>query len=286
VTPARGFTLVEVLLALALAVVLMGAVFTAIEIYRKLTTSGRDDVERSQVVRAIHRKFAVDIRSVVFTPPTEEEAAGEEGQAADDAAAEEAATQIEVIDPADAITGTARGVVGDVDSLVLHISKPPRGMAYTSTEGGGARSITGYNSDLLSITYLWASPDGPTALSKAVAAVTGKSGLARLQGDRLAMDTADLAGNVDELAKTAVILAEEVVGVSFEYLDGTQGGAPLTAWDTKAQGKLPRAIRVTLQLKPKTTGDPVAAAPNFTHSFLIAVPVADPKPAELEDLGF
>jgi prepilin-type N-terminal cleavage/methylation domain-containing protein len=283
---AGGFTLVEILLALALAAVLMGAVYTAIELYRQTSTSGREQIEREQVVRAIHGRIAVDIRSVVFTPPSQDQAAGgAEGQAADDAAAAESTTPVEVINPEDAITGTAGGIVGDMDSLVLHISKPPRGMAYTSTAGGGARSVTGCSSDLLSVTYLWASPNGPTSLSKAVAAATGKSGLARLQGDRLAMNTADLSGNVDELAKTAIVLAEEVVSVKFEYLDGTQGGTPLTAWDSKQQGKLPRAVRVTLELKPKNAGDGSTAVTNYTQSFLIAVPVADPKPADLDDLG-
>jgi hypothetical protein len=309
-----GFTLVEILLALALTIALMGAVYTAIELYRQLSTTGRQQIERAQIVRAIHRRFAVDIRSVVFTPPDDSQSAQGQGQAADSgsgatsgssssgstsgsstqagssgSSSSNTTTAVEVIDPSTAVTGTAKGVVGDADSLVLHISKPPVGMAYTSAQGGGALSVTGCNSDLMSVTYLYASPNGATALSKAVAAYTGKSGLARLQGDRLAMNTADLSGNVDELAKTAIILAEEVVGVQFEYLDGTAGGTPQVAWDSTVQKKLPRAIRITLELKPKATGDASAAGGNYTQTFTIAVPAADAKPPELDDelgLGF
>ena len=101
------------------------------------------------------------------------------------------------------------------------------------------------------------------------------------------MDTADQAGDVEQLARTAVILSEEVVGVKFEYLDGQLGAEPLTAWNSDDSKKLPRAIRVTLELRVKNsdgTTNPDAKA--IIHTFVIAVPIADAKPSELEEFGF
>jgi len=270
---ASGFTLVEVLLALALAVILMASIYTALDIYRQVSSSGREDVDRSQLARALQRKITVDVRSVIFTPPKQQDQGGEEMQAADEG--EEIVNEIEIIDPSDAIASTAKGVVGDAESLVLHISKPPRGLNYTTPDTAAGRSVTARNSDLVSVTYLLASPDGGP-LHQAAYAQAGKSGLARLEGDRLVMDTADAGGDVAELARTTHLLAEEVVSLQFRYFDGVEW---LNAWDSTQSEKLPRAIEVMIGLRSKLSAED--ATPQL-YRFVIAVPLADPAPPELE----
>jgi len=300
----EGFTLVEVLLALALSVVLMGAVYVGLSLYRQLSTTGREQVERSQIIRALQRKMTVDVRSVVFTPPSEtgEESAGTTAEEAGSESTEETTNEIEIIDPTDAITVAAKGIIGDSQSLVLHISRPPRDFNYSSLQDA-QRTSTGQSSDLLTVTYLLSSPDAG-GLQAAVANATGKSGLARLSGDRLTMDIADAAGNVDQLASTAVILAEEVRFVQFHYWDGLQW---YETWDSNQTGTLPRAIEVTLGLRnpaSSAASSESGASGNTTgtgggtpgnnddtqtlryYTFVIAVPAADHAPPEALELGF
>lgn len=274
-----GFTLAEVLVALALVLVLMGAIYTAVNMYRRLSTQGRDDVERTQVARAIQHKLAVDIRSVVFVKP-EEESSQEEAQAAEEEALaeEEPTAPAEITDPSETATQTFNGIEGDSKSLVLHISRPPRFGAYTSALTG-VRSVVGQGSDLISVTYLMSSPNGGSPLHQAVASRTGRTGLARIVGDRLAMDTADLAGAHDRIAEGATLLADEVVDVNFEYFDGMQWQ---TAWSTQQQGIMPRAIRVTLSMrigKPAPNLSPNQIPVKF-YTFVIPVTVSDPTPPE------
>src|ERR1700722_15242958 len=64
----RGaFTLLEILLALAVSVVLLVAIATAIDLYRRMTIAGQDQIGEARLVRAVLHKIEADIRSVV--PP-------------------------------------------------------------------------------------------------------------------------------------------------------------------------------------------------------------------------
>ncbi len=62
-----GFTLLEILLALAVSVVLLVAIATAIDLYRRMTIAGQDQIGEARLVRAVLHKIEADIRSVV--PP-------------------------------------------------------------------------------------------------------------------------------------------------------------------------------------------------------------------------
>jgi prepilin-type N-terminal cleavage/methylation domain-containing protein len=57
-----GFTLIEVLLAIGLSVLLLGAISGAIDTYWRLSTAGRDGVERAQLARAIFDRIRREIR--------------------------------------------------------------------------------------------------------------------------------------------------------------------------------------------------------------------------------
>ncbi|MEX2559656.1 MAG: prepilin-type N-terminal cleavage/methylation domain-containing protein [Pirellulales bacterium] len=79
-----GFTLLEVLLALALSVLVLGALAMAIQVTLRATNSGRADVARAQLARALLRQISDDLRSAVWHEPLEIDlssvsAAGQEG---------------------------------------------------------------------------------------------------------------------------------------------------------------------------------------------------------------
>ncbi|GAB4148295.1 MAG: hypothetical protein Tsb009_21990 [Planctomycetaceae bacterium] len=272
----RGFTLTEVLLALTLTVILLGAVYSALNLYRQLSTDGREEAARAQLTRAIHQKMAVDIRSVIFSPPESEE---EEDEMNDEESSEEETVVAEVNDPSEAVSSTSKGVVGNSEILTLHISMPPRGLNYSSNLDGS--SITSRTSDLISVSYFLAG-NSSSELTQRVAENTGKTGLTRLIGDRLALDQADTNGDVETLAESATILAEEINFLKFRYFDGD---AWLDEWDSTVYGTLPRAIEVTIGFRPSgkvtETNDGETV---HQKRFVISLPVADPTPPT--DLGF
>jgi prepilin-type N-terminal cleavage/methylation domain-containing protein len=79
-----GYTLVEILVALALSVVLLTCVYGSLRFYYQMTDAGRLQVEEAQVSRAIVRRVEVDLASLVFVEPDNSDSSG--GQAADDTA--------------------------------------------------------------------------------------------------------------------------------------------------------------------------------------------------------
>src|SRR5262249_13418242 len=141
-------------------------------------------------------------------------------------------TTITVQDPQSAYTTTSLGLVGDSQSLVLHISCPLRDLSYAPPES--AASLTARTSDLLSVSYFMAMPGGE-GLSGAVAAIQASavtdptqrvtasrspSGLARLVGDQMAIDRADEEMDEAALAGAARVIAPEIASLSFRYFDG------------------------------------------------------------------
>ena len=124
-----------------------------------------------------------------------------------------------------------------------------------------------------------ASPDG-----------TGR-GLMRAETDRAVTTWAETNGGAESIYSSAQLLAEEVVGLGFEYYDGTDW---LTEWDSSSQG-MPRAIRIWLSIKP-TYGmsekelaqaaagkEPPATDFYFVVSLPTATLITPPSPTETTD---
>lgn len=147
------------------------------------------------------------------------------------------------------------GLIGNANTLVMHVSRPERGLSYSAASG--ATSLASRTSDLLSVSYFLASRGGG-GLSGTVGenVVRGQDqresdgypvGLARLEGDRLAIEHADIESDDQAMAAAAQLIAAEVVVLEFRYYDGS---AWVTEWDTAAQGRLPHAVEVKIGFRP------------------------------------
>jgi hypothetical protein len=128
-------------------------------------------------------------------------------------------------------------------------------------------------SDLASVAY-FISGSGTGTLQSATAA----PGLARLEGDRLAMGMADQQSNAAAMMSQTEILAPEVIALRFLYYDGFQWRAD---WDSSVYGGLPKAIDVEIGLRQVTSGSRAArqtasaVAPSM-YRLVIAIPLAKP----------
>jgi type II secretory pathway pseudopilin PulG len=306
-----AFTLIEVLLALGLTMLVVAAAYAGLILFQQVTFAGRADAERAQLVRAIERRMAADLRSVAFQPielTTEPETTGTAGGqvtlnsglgAADDPGTASGAgtttlLEPELLDPAEEYPTMSLGVFGDATTLVLHVHKPPRETFVPPQSSGavaGAALALPPTSELRSISY-FVSLEGGTAVAglpggplAAVDPLTGQPasrGLVRVDGDRIAMLQSEfMSFSAEPVGQQAVLLAPEVTEIAFRYFDGA---AWYEEWDSYMMNALPRAIEVHLRIEIPLDRDGQIPTLNrtqppsksFVHRFVIALPLSDP----------
>lgn len=272
-----GFTLIEVLLSLSLMVVLMLAMYTVFDLYQRVTISGRDDVERAQIARAVMRKIEIDLRSCIFQVPK---------QGASTEETDSAEIVVDEIDTQDALSGNTTGIVGNLDSIVIITSRPVRSMNYSSFLDGDA--IGSRTSDMRSVSYFLADPNA-TGLQGTVGNLaieqiqiqdedsnSGVQGLARLEGDRLAMGLADEQADEDALAENTRILATEINYLQFHYFDGIEW---VDVWDSAEMGGLPQAVEIVIGFRPPARSATAGSDTDTTidpHRYVVSFPLSEP----------
>jgi hypothetical protein len=196
------------------------------------------------LARAIFDRISLDLRSIAFVP-VEEDA---ESMDDEDDEESDAPAAVMVVDPTAAFEEAINGLVGDVNQLVLHVSRPSRDAEYVSL--GGPVDPTMQASDLQIVTYLTAEQGG-NGLSGVIGSVLPDTidsrsqilGLARVQGDAMVMQMAQDAADNSVLAESAQLLAAEVVSIEFAYYEN---GAVYESWDTREYNRLPQAVEIKL----------------------------------------
>ena len=145
----------------------------------------------------------------------------------------------------------------------------------------GTTGISG--SDLKSIAYFIAVP-GTEGLQGAAgdlfAAQSGHEaqGLTRLEGDRLSLEFADAASDLQTMAANSVLLAEEVTLLQFRYFDGMDW---YDVWDSVSLERLPNAIEITIGFRESssTPSEGIAEIGDISrsklHRFVVSVPAAE-----------
>lgn len=246
-----AFTLVEVLMAIGLSMVLLLAVYEAMHLYFRISTVGQEDMKRAQLARAIFGKMTEDIHSVVYrkadTSDAETDSADDSGDPAADPDDDPDAIDDTEVDPEDETSDQSIGVFGDAQTLLLNISKPTR--QHLNALPDETSEVTSFGADLQSVAYFLTGADSSGTLQETVARQATDSngeeasGLARMQGDRLAMNLADETGDVDMLASNSTILAKEVIFLQFRYFDGFEW---YEEWDSDELGGVPMAIEIII----------------------------------------
>ncbi len=315
----RGFTLLEIVLALGLASLLLAALYTALQMHWSSSALGQVEMERSQVARALFRRIETDLRSVVFrgsaltsstddgstsssssttggttsssgssTDPASSTSGGNSTSSGSSGSTGSTSTGSSGGSTSSSSTTTENystqktGLFGDSQMIVVHCSLPGRA---TSMSASTSAESAGYvNSDMQSVAYFLAGSNSALAqqLSGSLTSPLGQqSGLARLQGDRMAMQAADESGDLSSMAAGVKLLAPEVASISFDYFDGVSW---TTTWDSGTSNSIPNAVRITIDfLPPVASGGwyarPVSASTDrFQHT--VALPLAQPYVSE------
>lgn len=303
----HGFTLLEVLTALALSLLLIAAVYSGLNLYWKYSISGQDEVAQAQLARVLLRKIELDLRSVIYHASSADEgmstggtssgsgsgtggggSAGSSGSGtgggtgggsggsnssssssnSSSGSSTTTSSSTTSTSPDDAVTSSNTGLYGNGTTLMMHVSKPARVVGTSLVNGAASPTRT---SDLVTVAYFL----GGTTTGALQSAVSSP-GLARLEGDRLAMQLADEESNLAALAAQTELLAPEVIALQFQYFDGLEWRSD---WDSSALGGLPRAIEILIELQaPHNSGMKSLGGSQSpsVYRLVVALPAAKP----------
>jgi prepilin-type N-terminal cleavage/methylation domain-containing protein len=283
----RAFSLIEVIVALALSVVLISAIYGAISLHWRYETLGRERIDRAQVSLAILRKMSEDVGSVMFSVPKVEES---EDSSTSETATESVTTTTEGSTDSTATAAVeapvSLGIVGTADSLQLDLSQP-QVQDFVTVVDPSAPSTTPLpiQSEMVRVTWALVRPKrsldpDATGLQSLIA----NPALARDVTDRLQESVPDDTASALSTTSTATeipessILAREVVALQFRYYDGYSW---VSEWDSTEKGRLPRAVEVSMgflnqEYKPAGSLNLPGSASMTTIKHVIQVPASTP----------
>ena len=267
----RGFTLLELLLALALTGIVLYVVGVAVDLNMRAFHKRRSSIEQSQLARTLLRIIADDIRSSVAK--YEQDLSGVEKLLSDSAAAAvddatgglaselgldvEGLLEDESLNTTDLAAGEAipdvPGIYGNQYELQIDVSRLPRIEEYQQLLAvDPAIALMDLPSDVKTVTYFvqdqgLAAPAESMGPAPALGVSQEVNGLVRREMDRCVTQWALENGNVTGIQQNGNVIAPEVVGLEFGYFDGYEWR---TEWDSEVEGVLPVAIQVILVMKP------------------------------------
>lgn len=300
-----GITLLELMLALGLTSLVLAAVAMAIDLYLRTLDRRRQEVDEAQLVRAVLRRMADDLRSVVrFSPPNAEELESlmSAGASLDPT---KALQGLGVSPPGSGANGTSTdpatdsaslaasltpavvpGLYGSATELQVDVSRLPRVDEYSPVVAGPGLSAVDIPSDVRTVTY-FVRTGMAGGLPGLVPPEEAGMGLVRREIGRARALWTGNQGDAQQLAQTERLLAPEVAGLEFRYFDGQQW---LSQWDSTALGRLPSAVEILVLLRSEATNDPAATARLESHRVVVHLPAAgiisSPQASGMKPLGF
>ena len=268
----RGYTLLELLLALALSVIVIGAIGTAIQVYMIALTKQQARIERKQVVRAIFMMISNDLR------------AGIQYKAADYSGLETLVQtrQLQINQAAAALDPDAEPVdesaepedsgiideeevsfrptlLGASNVIMIDISRLPRLDQYNPLVAAPDLDMN-TPSDVKSLAYFASLTEGGIEEQLEFAESRAPGGLYRRELDRAVANYLGDISIVDRPDQFSRLIAHEIAEIGFRYWDGE---AWLSDWDSEEEGAFPSAIEVTLVIDAERSA---AQTQSYTYS--------------------
>ena len=268
-----GFTLLEVLLAMGIGLVLLGALYVAVDNQLQNTQAGREIVEQSTLARALLTRMGNDITgTITLSDPGRFRNAksSSSSSSANAAAANAGSASASGSNPTDTGAGNTTvitvplGLVGDSATLNLYVTRTPREVSDTRSD-----ETPPPVSDTRRISY-WLVGGGDTP----------GGGLAKMEVQPITSDDVamNLPPGVDNEDK--YIIADEVRSLKFSYFDGMNWN---DTWDSTQPGAdgvtpigPPRAVKIEIEVPG--LGGPDAPRKHYTH--VVAIGTANGTTAQ------
>ena len=258
---ADGYTLLELLLSLALSVLVVGVIGTAIQLYLVSLTRIQTSIERKQIARGLIEMISNDLRAgvqykaadygdlenLVQTQLLAVNNLAEEFLGADD---DDAIDATEVDEEAELVieeeaASFRPSLFGTANSVAVDISRLPRLDQYNAIVAGEDSEIQ-TPSDIKTLAYFFSTAE-PVNNDQVAFARVAPGGLYRRQIDRAVAAHSGIPSLVASPDEYCDLVAGEVAEIHFRYFDGEGWQAE---WDSEENGGFPLAIEVVLVIDP------------------------------------
>jgi hypothetical protein len=269
----RAYTLLEILLAFAIGVVLLGALYVALDVQLRQTRASREEVEASEVARSLLIRIDNDVAlslgplpSQTTSAPTQSSGAGASNGGTGAAGTTDSSSASSATASASTNSSVTfnLGVQGNNTQLTIYQSRWPREAAQALADPDDAPNMPIF-ADLRRVT--WWLADGPSG-----------SGLARQEVKLATSDDALSAPAPDLGDGYSKLVAKEAKSVTFQYFDVSQQGW-VDSWDGTQAGPdgvtpigPPAAISIVIEIAtPNSEGNPTLK----TYRHIVALPTAN-----------
>jgi type II secretory pathway pseudopilin PulG len=297
-----AFTLLELVLTLAMSVVLMVLVGGAIQFYGRDMNIRDMDVRQTQLAGALLQMIEDDLRGTVFGEPADmspletllvESTGGQTENTADLSAAgidsddDVTATDSSVDLVASTLVLQSPGLIGGQTSIQFDLSRLPRLEEYQAMTDVTIGNLEDVPSDLKTVAYFVQDAgtiagvrdqlEGVTNESQAGSGGVVSGGLVRRSVDRKATVYAALNTGMTALGQSGDLLAPEVTSISFQYFDGVSW---VTFWNSDDSSQLPYAVKIQLTMADDSSIEE-GATRVFSH--VVRLPMARAAEESSED---
>ena len=268
----RGYTLLELLLSLALSVLIIGVIGFAIQLYLISLSQQQARMERQQLARGLMQMISNDLRAGVQYKAADygdlenlaqtQALALESGIAelrAIEASAGIVSDEAPVEEPVEELEGEESDLILDEEAasfrpalfgssnvIALDVSRLPRMDQYNSIIAGNESELQ-TPSDVKTLSYFFSNAsfnDNDGVQFTQVAS----GGLFRRQVDRAVAAYSGDSGLVSSPDQYCELVAGEVAEISFRYFDG---GNWLSDWDSEELQGFPTAVEVRIVVDPR-----------------------------------
>jgi prepilin-type N-terminal cleavage/methylation domain-containing protein len=251
----NGFTLLEVLLAMGVSLLLMGALYVAVDVQIRSAQVGRERVDDAVLARSILQRIRADLASAL-TPIAADSTSSTASASADTTTDPSAGSSSTYTMSLDAVTPFNAGIEGEIDRLTMWIARVPG----ATRPGSDAEGM----------------PNGPPDIHRVTYWLAGDRGLAAQDISRVTADDQSTQLPPDVPDEDAAIIAPEVVNLEFWYFDGASWN---DSWDGTMVGAdgvapigPPKAVKIVIEIRGIS-----GSTRKFEH--VVAIQTANSQPS-------
>lgn len=268
----KGYTLLELILALSLSLVVVLGIAQATRLYLVALPRQQALIERKQIARGVGEMIGNDLRAAIQYKA--QDYSGLETLVRTQLLLQQAASEKKP-GPRDSVIDESNvafrpTLLGDENHLLVDVSRLPRMDQYNPMIASKFDRVQ-TPSDIKSIAYFVSQQS--TKNSSPSPGNSNQGGLYRRSIDRAVANYRGDTGLIGAPDQFSQLIASEIIDLKFSYFDGESW---TQSWNSQKQSGFPTAIEIKISINPSGLSNPDDGATETSRS-VVHLPISEPK---------